>query len=98
MRPAVGRFFTAADAPQGANPFAVLELRLLAVALRRRLVGRRTDDAASTAPASPIVGVAPRGFKGLRTFGFWPEIWVPVGMHDVVIPGSTQCSQGRGGG
>jgi predicted permease len=35
-----------------------------------------------------IVGVAPRGFKGTRLFGFWPEVWVPMGMHAVAWPGS----------
>jgi predicted permease len=34
----------------------------------------------------------------MRMFGFWPEIWVPVGMHAVALPGSTNALQGRGGG
>src|SRR5206468_4223272 len=45
-----------------------------------------------------ITGVAARGFHGMRTFGFWPEMWVPVGMHNVIEPGSTTLLHGRGPG
>ena len=97
MRPVLGRLFTAADAPQGANAFAVLSY----ASWRQRfhgdssVVGRvvRLNGAEFT-----ITGVAQPGFKGLRTFGFWPEIFVPVGMHDVVMPGSKGLFQGRGDG
>ena len=97
MRPVIGRFFTAADAPQGANAFAVLSY----ASWRQRfhgdssVVGRvvRLNGSAFT-----ITGVAQPGYKGIRTFGFWPEIFVPVGMHDVVTPGSKGPLQGRGDG
>jgi predicted permease len=97
MRPALGRFFTAADAPQGANAFAVLSY----LSWRRRfhgdssVIGRvvRINGAEFT-----ITGVAAPGFRGMRTFGFWPEFWVPAGMYSVVMPGSTNQLQGRGGG
>ena len=97
MRPALGRFFTAADAPQGANAFAVLSY----LSWRRRfhgdssVIGRvvRINGAEFT-----ITGVAAPGFRGMRTFGFWPELWVPAGMYSVVMPGSTNQLQGRGGG
>lgn len=97
VRPALGRLFTAADAPQGANPFAVLSY----LAWRGRfngdsaVIGRvvRLNGMPFT-----IVGVAPRGFRGIRTFGFWPEIWAPIGMHNVLIPGSTRLLEGRGEG
>ena len=97
MRPTLGRFFAAADALQGANPYAVLSYD----SWRRRfhgdssVIGRmvRINGTDFT-----ITGVAARGFRGMRLFGFWPEIWVPVGMHDVVLPGSTSFLQGRGGG
>src|SRR6185503_6737734 len=97
MQPAAGRLFTAADAPQGANPFAVLSYD----SWQRRFGGDpaiagRTVRINGT--EFTITGVAARGFKGMRTFGFWPEIWVPVGMHDVVMPGSAKLLQGRGGG
>jgi len=45
-----------------------------------------------------VVAVAPRGFRGMRTFGFWPEVWVPIGMHDVAWPNTATLLQGRGGG
>ena len=97
MTPAIGRFFTATDAPQGVNPFAVLSHD----GWTRRfggdssIIGRhiRINGTVFT-----VVGVAPPGFRGMRTFGFWPEIWVPVGMHDVAWPGSANLLQGRGGG
>jgi predicted permease len=97
MRPILGRLFTAADAPQGANPFAVLSY----LSWRQRfhgdssVIGRvvRINGSEFT-----ITGVAQPGFKGLRTFGFWPEIFVPVGMHEVVMPGSKGLLQGRGDG
>ncbi len=97
MAPAAGRFFQAADAPQGANPFVVVSYECW----RRRfqadpnIAGRvlRLNGAEFT-----ITGVAPRGFRGLRMFGFWPEMWVPIGMHAVILPGSTDELLGRGGG
>lgn len=97
MTPAAGRFFQAGDAPQGANPFVVVSYD----AWRRRfqgdpdIVGRvvRVNGTEFT-----ITGVAPRGFRGLRTFGFWPEMWVPIGMHAVIEPGSAGKLEGRGGG
>jgi predicted permease len=97
MRPVLGRLFTESDAPQGANAFAVLSYE----SWRNRfhgdssVVGRvvRLNGAPFT-----ITGVTPPGFKGLRTFGFWPEIFVPVGMHEVVMPGSKSLLHGRGDG
>lgn len=97
MRPTVGRFFTPSDAPQGANPFAVLSYDAW---VRRfnadtAVVGKRLRI---NGTGFTVLGVAARGFKGLRTFGFWPEIWVPAGMYSVVVPGSAPLLQGRGGG
>ena len=97
MQPVIGRLFTPSDAPQGANPFAVLSYDSWTKRFSRdsTVIGRvvRINGSGFT-----IVGVAPRGFKGMRTFGFWPEVWVPVGMHDVVMPNSSRIFQGRGGG
>jgi len=97
MRPTVGRFFTAADAPQGANPFAVLSYDCWQARFAgdSSVIGKtiRLNGTGFT-----VVAVAPLGFKGLRTFGFWPEIFVPIGMHNVAIPGSTHLLEGRGGG
>jgi predicted permease len=97
MTPAAGRFFRATDAPQGANPFVVLSYDCW----RRRFQG--DPDVAGrvvrlNGTEFTITGVAPRGFRGLRLFGFWPEMWVPIGMHSVVLPGSTGLLHGRGGG
>ena len=94
MRPSLGRLFTATDAPMGANPFAVISYE----SWHRRFNGDSSVIGSTVyvnGTGFTIVGVAARGFKGLRTFGFWPEIWVPVGMHDIVIPGSTHLLDAR---
>ena len=97
MRPALGRFFDARDASPGADPFAVLSYESWKQRFHgdSSVVGRviRLNGSGFT-----ITGVAARGYKGLRSFGFWPEIFVPVGMHDVVMPGSKGLLQGRGSG
>ena len=96
-RPAIGRFFTAADAPQGGNPFVVLSYD----AWQRRfqadpnVAGRVLRINGSE---FVVTGVAPRGFKGMRRLGFWPEVWVPIGMQPIVQPGSPGLLHGRGGG
>jgi predicted permease len=97
MQATIGRLFTSADAPQGANPFAVLSHDSWVRRFGRdtTVIGRRIRI---NGTEFTVTGVAPRGFKGMRTFGFWPEIWVPVGMHGVVMPGSSQLLQGRGRG
>src|SRR5690349_16883845 len=97
MRPVLGRLFAPSDAPQGANAFAVLSY----ASWRQRFHGDssvigqvvRLNGAEFT-----ITGVAQPGYKGLRTFGFWPELFVPVGMHDVASPGSKGPLRGRGDG
>src|SRR5687767_145223 len=97
MRPAAGRFFTAADAPRGANAFVVLshESWLKRFGADPAIYGKtvRLNGRLFT-----ITGVAPPGFRGIRLFAFWPEMWVPIGMHEVIQPGSTGMLQGRGGG
>ena len=97
MRPAAGRFFTATDAPQGGNRFAVLSYD----AWLRRFDGD-PDVAGRVVRINGhefvVTGVAPRGFKGMRRLGFWPELWVPIGMQPVLQPGAPGLLQGRGGG
>lgn len=97
MRPALGRLFMASDAPQGANPFVVLSYDSWQNRFHgdSSVVGRvvRVNGSEFT-----ITGVAPWGYRGIRTFGFWPELFVPVGMHNVIIPGSQGLLQGRGDG
>ena len=95
--PAVGRFFTAADAPQGGNPLVVLSYD----AWQRRFQGDPTVAGRViriNGNEFVVTGVAPRGFKGLRRLGFWPEVWVPIGMQPVVQPGAPGLLHGRGGG
>jgi predicted permease len=95
--PAAGRFFTSADAPQGGNPFAVLSYD----AWQRRfqadpnIAGRIVRINGSE---FIVTGVAPPGFKGMRRLGFWPEVWVPIGMQPIVQPGAPGWLHGRGGG
>jgi predicted permease len=97
MRPALGRFFGPADSVPGASPVAVVshESWRLRFGGDPEIVGRaiRINGSRFT-----IVGVAPPGFHGMRTFGFWPEVWAPLAMHDVLVPGSTRMLQGRGDG
>jgi putative ABC transport system permease protein len=97
MQPALGRLFSTPDAPQGADPLVVLSYDSWKQRFRgdSAVVGRvvRVNGAAFT-----ITGVAPQGYRGIRTFGFWPELFVPVGMHDVVMPGSNNLLHGRGDG
>jgi putative ABC transport system permease protein len=97
MQPAIGRFFTASDAPRGANAFAVLSYAAWhdRFAGDPGIIGRtiRVNGSEFT-----VTGVAPKGFKGLRTFGFWPEIWVPSGMHATVVPNTGGVLSGRGRG
>lgn len=97
MPPALGRLFTTSDAPQGGNAFAVLSYDSWQQRFHgdSAVIGRvvRLNGAEFT-----ITGVTAPGYKGLRSFGFWPELFVPVGMHDVVMPGSASLLRGRGDG
>ena len=97
MKPLMGRFFTAADAPQGENPFAVISYEgwLHRFGGDSAIIGKRIRV---NGTVFTVVGVTPRGFRGMRTFGFWPELWVPVGMHNVAWPGTPRLLEGRGGG
>jgi predicted permease len=97
MTPAAGRFFGPADARPGANAFAVLSYTTWQSRFGGdpAVVGRvlRINGAPFT-----ITGVAPSGFRGMRTFGFWPEVWVPAGMYQAILPGRTGVLDGRGRG
>lgn len=42
-----------------------------------------------------IVGVAPAGFTGTTAF-FFPEIWLPLGMHDRLVAGGEEGGRGLG--
>ncbi|HEY7501029.1 MAG TPA: ABC transporter permease [Vicinamibacterales bacterium] len=97
VRPAIGRFFTADDAPQGGNPFAVLSYD----AWQRRFQGDPNIAGRAiriNGSEFVVTGVAPRGFRGMRLLAFWPELWVPIGMQPVVQPSTPRLLHGRGGG
>jgi predicted permease len=97
MRAELGRLFTESDAPQGANAFAVLSYDAWKTRFQGDpgVVGRvvRLNGTPFT-----ITGVTPEGFRGIRTFGFWTEVWAPIGMHRTLLPGSAQLLSGRGAG
>ena len=86
VRPALGRLLTSADdgAP-GANPVAVLSYRYWASHLGSdpRLVGQTI---ALNGHAFEVIGVAPQDFQS-AVWGEMPDVFVPMSMLDVVIPG-----------
>ena len=86
VRPALGRLLTPADdgAP-GANPAAVLSYRYWASHLGsdRRLVGQTI---ALNGHAFEVIGVAPQNFQS-AVWGEMPDVFVPMSMLDIVIPG-----------
>ena len=45
-----------------------------------------------------VIGVAPESFVGTRLFSYAPALWVPLGMHEVTIPGSASLLEQAGGG
>jgi putative ABC transport system permease protein len=86
VRAALGRLLTPADdgAP-GANPAAVLSYRYWASHLGSdpRLVGQTI---ALNGHAFEVIGVAPPNFQS-AVWGEMPDVFVPMSMLDVVIPG-----------
>lgn len=85
IRPAMGRFFfTEEDRTPGAHPVVVIGY----AAWQSRLGGAsdilgRTIKLNGT--AFTIIGVAPKGFKGV-TAVFGPDLWVPSMMGQQVLP------------
>jgi predicted permease len=80
IRPALGRFFTAAeDVHPGASPYAVLSY-----ACWRNRFGARSDIVGQEIRINngkyTIVGVAPPDFHGTELF-FWPEVFLPMMME-----------------
>jgi putative ABC transport system permease protein len=86
IRPALGRLLTPADdgAP-GANPAAVLSYHYWVAHLGAdpRLVGQTI---ALNGHAFEVIGIAPRDFQS-AVWGEMPDVFVPMSMLDVVIPG-----------
>jgi predicted permease len=83
VRPALGRFFHAAeDTKPGANPYAVLSYSFWQqrFAGDPAIAGRsiRIDGLPYT-----VLGVAPREFHGTELF-YWPDLWVPMSMEEQI--------------
>jgi predicted permease len=83
VRPAVGRFFHAAeDVRPGAHPYAVLSYAFW----QRRFAGD-PSIAGRTIRINglpyTVLGVTPREFHGTELF-YWPEIWVPMTMAEQI--------------
>jgi len=89
VRPALGRLLAASDdgAP-GANPAAVLSYRYWASHLGSdpRLVGQTI---ALNGHAFEVIGVAPQDFQS-AVWGEMPDVFVPMSMLEVVIPGQVK--------
>jgi predicted permease len=86
VRPVIGRtFFPDEDAGGGAHPVAVLSH-----ALWMRLFDGDPDAVGRTVKvnATPltIIGVAPPGFVGTRTFRGADQVWVTMAMRHEIIP------------
>jgi predicted permease len=85
IRPALGRFFHAADdLDRGASPYAVLSYNCWSSRFGAdpQVVGRTVHI--NGFPYT-ILGVAPRAFHGTEVF-YWPDIWVPMTMEPRIDP------------
>ncbi len=87
LNPAAGRFFLPdEDTKPGGNNVAIVSHALWAnkFGSAHDIVGK-----VITLNATPytVIGVAPRGFKGIFTFGSAEEIWVPISMYPQVLAG-----------
>ncbi len=87
LRPVLGRFFLSdEDTKPGGNNVVVLSYSLWAnkFGSDRDILGK-----ALTLNATPytVIGVAPRGFKGVFTFGNAEEVWVPTSMYPLALSG-----------
>jgi putative ABC transport system permease protein len=83
--PALGRLLTPADdGVPGANPVAVLSHHYwVALGADPRLVGQTI---ALNGHAFEVIGIAPQNFQS-AVWGEIPDVFVPMSMLDVVIPG-----------
>ncbi len=86
VRPAQGRFFSAAEsAIKGQAPWVVVSERFW-----QRHLGSDPDVVGSRLEVNgfplTVIGVAPRSFLGTQT-GITPEVWVAVTMQPQVAPG-----------
>ncbi len=87
LRPAMGRFFLPdEDTKPGGNNLVVLSYSLWTnkFGSDRDVVGKILN---LNATPYTVIGVAPRGFKGLFTFGNAEELWIPVSMYPAALSG-----------
>ena len=87
LSPASGRFFLPdEDTKPGGNNMAVVSYSLWVNKFGSdpNLVGKTI-----TLNATPytVIGIGPRGFKGVFTFGNAEEVWIPVSMYPVALAG-----------
>jgi predicted permease len=97
VRPALGRFYTAAqDSPGGADPVAVVGYDFWRRALGgdRGAIGRTLflDSRPMT-----IIGVAPRGFNGAFVGIFAFDVWVPAAAYQRPPPGTPALPSSAAG-
>ncbi|MFW6079431.1 MAG: ABC transporter permease, partial [Gemmatimonadota bacterium] len=99
IEPALGRTFRspAGDGADLTEPAAVIAHRLW-----RERFGADPSVVGRTVLLNghpfTIVGVAPEAFSGTRLFSYAPEIWVPLGLHAQVMPGSEGLLDSPGAG
>ncbi len=78
-RPAVGRFFTAAET----RPNADVSVAVASYALWQRL-GGKADFVGSTVKVNgrpfTVIGITPRGFTGINAV-ISPDLWLPLGVY-----------------
>jgi predicted permease len=87
LTPSAGRFFLPdEDTKPGGNNVAVLSYNLWVNKFGSdpNIIGK-----VITLNSTPftIVGIGPRGFKGIFTFGNAEEVWIPVSMYPQVLAG-----------
>src|ERR1700745_1360310 len=87
LRPRSGRFFLPdEDTKPGGNNVAVVSYSLWVKKFGsdRNLVGK-----VITLNATPytVIGIGPRGFKGVFTFGNAEEVWIPASMYPKALAG-----------
>jgi predicted permease len=93
LRPRLGRFFVSGEeARAGGAAYVVLSHELWRRRFQEdaRIIGRKIQ--VNNQPME-VIGVAGADFHGLRRFGFWPDLWVPLGA-----PGTRNLTTGRGKG
>jgi putative ABC transport system permease protein len=89
IRPAVGRFYTAAqDRPGGAEPVVVVGYDFWRRALRGDPKAVGTTLFLDSRPMT-IIGVAPRGFNGAFAGIFAFDVWVPASVYQQPPPASS---------